>query len=1022
MLERNETMQSRQEKVQTKKLQVLILEDSRTDALLMERELQRKWQDIRCETVTSEAGYLSALHLQNWDLILSDYKMPDYDGLQALEQLQEMELDIPFVLVSGFLDEDIVLKAVNLGVRDYLRKDNLERLVPLVERIQLEKRYQWREAELRQQQSFLIELLELLNGRQNIEQVYQEIVEWIREFGKFRAVGIRLMELGHCRFKAMTGFLEMQMSKNSVDVPKPDFDKEEIISDMIYECLNCENQETANGEKSICWLNDLTKHGDFIMKYPGLNSDEKMWILINYQSVAILPFHQNGELTGMLQLVGVSKDKFNKELVEFYLKVCNVIEIANNRSVMEQTLWEQGEMIRRVIEQSTNVFYLMTPDYRLSYISEHVDKLFGYTANELQLSWMDKLTTNPLNKEGLRKTREILENGGYQAPFELEFLSKSGESLLVEVNHTPMRENGRIVEIVGTLTDLSKLKRSEIALLERDRQYNNLVNKAKVGVAIDDRAGNIVYFNDTFAELFGYQRQELSYMPFSKIIHQADIDKMKGYHQRHIKGEGEEDRYELRGIRKDGTIIYNEVNVDIILNKNGDFQGTRIYLWDITDRKRNEILLNTMYQIAQSIHKTENTAELFEEIRHLLSHVMDTTNIFIALYHPDTDELTIPLSADSEDDIECYPAGKTLSKYVIKQGKALLLYEADMDILTTKGEIDMVGKPSKVWLGSPLIYKSEISGVIVVQSYDNPDLYTQRDLEVLEFVSEEIASALKRKQMDEQLQQTLAVLQESKENLTREVEKKVNELRDKDITLEQRSRQAAIGEMISRLGHNWRQPLNTISSIVQSIGDANDFDDLTDELLEKKIKDCMLTVKGLSSQIDKLRFVYRCDESLEDFDARDILKEVINTNENRFKNNDIELIYEPGESYILYGGPSEFHQAINYVLSNAFEILLERKVKKPWVKVEQCTCHGELQISISDNGGGVAEELGDKIFELFISTKSKLNNTGLGLNLARLIIEQHLNGRLYLVNQKEGAEFVFKLKKQAADAEKIEAD
>ena len=1015
MLERNVTMQSKQEEVIAKELQVLILEDSRTDAQLMKRELQRRWQGIRCETITSEAGYLSALHLQSWDLILSDYKMPDYNGLQALEQLQEMDIDIPFVLVSGFLDEEIVLKAVNLGVRDYLRKDNLERLVPSVERIQLEKQYQWREAKLRQQQSFLIELLELLNGRQNIEQVYQEIVEWIREFGKFRAVGIRLVELGHCRFKAMTGFQELEMSRNARELPKPDFAKEEIISDMIYECLNRKNQEAEMGEKSIFWLNDLTKQEDFIMKHPGINSDEKMWVLLNYQSVAILPFHQNGELTGMLQLVGINKDKFEEEMVEFYLKVCNVIEIANNRSVMEQTLWEQGEMIRRVIEQSTNVFYLMTPDYRLSYISEHVEKLFGYTAEELQLNWLDKLTTNPLNQEGLQKTYEVLESGGYQAPFELEFLTKSGESMLVEVNQTPMRENGRIVEIVGTLTDLSKLKRSEIALLERDRQYSNLVNKAKVGVAIDDRAGNLVYFNDTFAELFGYQRHELNYMPFSKIIHEADIDKMKMYHQGHIQGKGEEDRYELRGIHKDGTIIYNEVNVDIIRNKNGDFQGTRIYLWDITDRKRNEILLNTMYQISQSIHKTENTAELFEEIRMLLSHVMDTTNIFIALYHPKTDELTIPLSADSEDEIECYPAGKTMSKYVIKQGKAILLHESDMDILTKQGKIDLIGKPSKVWLGSPLVYKSEINGVIVVQSYDNPDLYTQRDLEVLEFVSDEIASALKRKQMDEQLQKTLEKLTKSEKNLTCEVEIKVNELRDKDIKLEQRSRQAAIGEMISRLGHNWRQPLNTISSIVQSIGDANDFDDLTDEFLEQKIKDCMQTVKGLSTQIDKLRFVYRCDEVLEDFDARDVLKEVIVSNENRFKNNDIEIIYEPGESYILYGGPSEFHQAINYVLSNAFEILLERKVKNPWVKVTQKICQEELQIRISDNGGGVDEKFGDKIFELFISTKSKLNNTGLGLNLARLIIEQHLNGRLYLVNQKEGAEFVFRLSRLAPD-------
>ena len=1000
MPENDSRVQLTGEEPDTKQFRVLILEDSRTDAKLMQRELESHWDNVMCEVVTSEAGYLASLHNSEWDLILSDYKMPDYNGLKAIEQLRETGNDTPFVLISGYLDEEIVLKAVHKGVRDYLPKDNLERLVPLVERIMLEKKYHWREAEIRQQQSFLIELLELLNARHDVKQIYQEIVEWIREFGKFRAVGIRLREMDRLPFKALTGFRQIETktdnSKLSINL------NEELISDMILSCIEDQFEEDK------FWLNDLSRYKEKIMTSQGLSSEEKMWVLLNYQSVAILPFHQDGELSGMLQLVGGEKDKFTVDQVAFYRKVCNVIEIANNRCVMEQTMWEQGEMIRRVIEHSTNVFFIMTPDYKLNYISEQIEKLFGYTSEKMQESWEDKLTDNPLNKKGLERTRETLEMGGYQEPFQLEFLSKSGESVLVEINHTPMRENGRIVEIVGTLTDLSNLKRSEIALLERDRQYQNLVSKAKVGVALDDEAGNLVYLNETFAELFGYQRKELNYIPFSKIIYEDDIPKMRRYHQMHLEGKGEDKRYELRGVKKDGTLNYNEVNVDILRNRNDEIQGTRIYLWDITDRKRNDILLNTMYQIAQSTHKTESTRELFEDIRLLLSDVMDTTNIFIALYNSKSDELSIPLSADSEGEIECYPAGKTFSKYVIQKGEAMLLYEEDMDALIGAGVVDLVGKPSKVWLGAPLVYKMEISGVIVVQSYDNRDLYTHRDLEVLEFVSDEIASALKRKQMDEQLNATVEKLREAKKNLMVEVERQVNELREKDIELEQRSRQAEIGVMISRLGHNWRQPLNTISSIVQSIGDARSFDELTEEMLDEKVRNCMETMKLLSEQIDKVRFYYKGNEQYRDFDVKSMLEELVEINQNRFKNSNIELILEPCCSCNLYGGPSELHQALNYVLSNAFEILIDRKVKNPWVRVKQEINNSELNISITDNGGGVPETLENKIFELYTSTKENLNNTGVGLNLAKLIVEQHMNGRLYLVNHKEGAEFVFK--------------
>ncbi len=998
-------------------LNVLILEDSPTDALLMQVELKRRWIELNFLVVETLEAFRQAITTRAWDIILSDYRLHGFNGLSALEILQENNKVIPFVLVSGHLDEETVIKAVHSGVRDYLRKDNLGRLVPLVERILLEKEYQSREMQIKERQNFLIELLELLNSNGDINKIYQEIVERIRDFGKFTAVGLRLRVRDHYPFKFTAGFTgKLCDITGSINLcAEKEIGHQEILLEKMLDCL-CgkvligEESEKVTAELSSFWVNDQSELINRIKIYSIIDEKKECCLMEGYHSVAILPIRQDSQVIGLLHLNSIERGVFNNEIVEFYEKICNVIGIANNRSIIEQTIWEQGEMIRRVIKHSTNIFFILTPELEFSFVSDQVNKLLGYTIQELMLNWRDKLSDDPINQAGLVKMRLAKETGNHQEPFEMEFKHKNGNNILVEVLETPIVEEGKVIEIVGTFTDLSKLKRSELALLERDRQYHNLVNKAKVGIAVDDINGNIIYFNDTFAELYGYRRNEMDSAPFGNTIHPDDEEKVRKFHERHLRGDGKDDRYEMRGIRKDGAIIYLEVTIDIIKNSKGEVSGTRFYLWDITERKQNEILLRTVYNIAQATHETESTRELFEQIRLLLSKVMDTTNIFIAIYNSETDKLWIPLSADSEDDIEYHPAGKTLSKYVIRQGKATLLFEEDMDKLTEAGEIDLVGKPSKVWLGSPLKDQEEIIGLIVVQSYDNPDLYTKRDLEILEFVSDEIASALKRKRMDEELKKALTDLQEMHHNLEKKVQKTVNQLREKDAQLVQKSRQAAVGEMISRLAHNWRQPLNIISVNMQSIKDAWDFNELTDEYLEKKVEEAMMILEKLSRSIDDFRFFYQSAEEKHDFDVTQALKNVIEMNKSRFSNNDIKLILKTGDSFIIHGYQNELQQVLINILTNAFNVLIDRKVQKPKVWINERISDGELEISIRDNGGGIREDLVDIIFELYTSTKKELNNTGIGLYLSRLIIEKHMGGNISVINHPEGAEFIIKLR------------
>src|ERR1041385_431767 len=125
-------------------LQVLIVEDSETDATLLELELERAGYDPHCVRVESSEALSAALDQQTWDLVVSDYVMPQFNGLAALAMVKAKGLDLPFIIVSGHISEDTAVAAMKAGAHDYVMKDKLARLGPAVDR-------ELREAEMRRQ-------------------------------------------------------------------------------------------------------------------------------------------------------------------------------------------------------------------------------------------------------------------------------------------------------------------------------------------------------------------------------------------------------------------------------------------------------------------------------------------------------------------------------------------------------------------------------------------------------------------------------------------------------------------------------------------------------------------------------------------------------------------------------------------------------------------------------------------------------------------------------------------------------
>jgi signal transduction histidine kinase/ActR/RegA family two-component response regulator len=174
---------------------------------------------------------------------------------------------------------------------------------------------------------------------------------------------------------------------------------------------------------------------------------------------------------------------------------------------------------------------------------------------------------------------------------------------------------------------------------------------------------------------------------------------------------------------------------------------------DISRGKEAEEVQSVLLNVSQAVSESDNLEELLATIHHELGRLIDTTNFYVALYHEDIDKYTFPYHVDQYDDNEeMQPATlkKSLTDYVRRVGTAQMINEADFDDLVRRGEVELIGAPSAVWLGVPLRTGGRVIGVVVVQSYEERSPYTERDFQVMTFVSDNIAMAIERKLAEEE--------------------------------------------------------------------------------------------------------------------------------------------------------------------------------------------------------------------------------------------------------------------------------
>ena len=241
-------------------------------------------------------------------------------------------------------------------------------------------------------------------------------------------------------------------------------------------------------------------------------------------------------------------------------------------------------------------------------------------------------------------------------------------------------------------------------------------------------------------------------------------------------------------------------------------------------------------------------------------------------------------------------------------------------------------------------------------------------------------------------------LLELNQSLEDRVKFQVEAHREKDKMLIQQSKMADMGDMLSMIAHQWRQPLNQLSYVFMNIESAHEYKELTKEYLDEKIKEGNALLEFMSTTIDDFKNYFRPDKEREFVLVSDVISSAANFMQKSLEMDGVEIVLEQEGRELTHIYKNEFIQVVLNLIKNAKDALVQNKIYKPKIIIKSKSLKESLIVSICDNGGGIEEEIMQDIFKPYFSTKDEKQGTGLGLYMSKMIIEEHIGGRLSVSN------------------------
>ncbi len=240
----------------------------------------------------------------------------------------------------------------------------------------------------------------------------------------------------------------------------------------------------------------------------------------------------------------------------------------------------------------------------------------------------------------------------------------------------------------------------------------------------------------------------------------------------------------------------------------------------------------------------------------------------------------------------------------------------------------------------------------------------------------------------------------------------LSELKRKESLLLKQSRLAAMGEMISMIAHQWRQPLAAIASATTHLKLKIAKQDINLDFFNSKIEEINSYIQYTSHTVDDFRDFFKNDKSKQYFKLNELVNISVKLLLPSLEDVGIKVIVKDKDLTKLYLYENELIQVILNIINNSKDAFLEKKTLKPQINILFDENEKEQSISIIDNAGGIPQNIISKIFDPYFSTKDNLNGSGIGLYMSKIIVEKHSNGKISASNTQDGCCFKIVINKK----------
>jgi PAS domain S-box-containing protein len=452
--------------------------------------------------------------------------------------------------------------------------------------------------------------------------------------------------------------------------------------------------------------------------------------------------------------------EINANLITYQGKPADLVIVRDitERKLAEEALRRSEERYRSLVENTEDPIYLVDKDSRYLFMNKKnlsrlrlaLDQVIGKTYSKFH----SKEETEIFEKciKSVFKTRKSLTR---------EHKSQRDGRFFLRT-YSPVKDDKGKVEAVTVISkDITGLKKTEDALKESEMLYRELVEKAGIAILIDDREGNFTYFNKKYAELFGYSEEEMKKQSIQTVVHPDDVDRVMRFHENRIQGKKAPPRYEFKGIKKDGSTIYLEVNA-VKLKEGKKTVGSRSYVWDITERKQAEHLMHIQHELGlalSGVSRIDETLRLCTEAA-IRAPGMDCGGIYLVDENSGDLDLKFHrgLPPSFIKSVSHYDANSENTR-LVKAGNSIYTRHQELGVHLDEYELRENLQAMAVL---PISYKGRVIACLNISSHIHNEVSDYARL-VLETVASQIGSAIARSKAEE-------ALRESEENFRSIVE------------------------------------------------------------------------------------------------------------------------------------------------------------------------------------------------------------------------------------------------------------